>query len=438
MVDMAASVSRIAVLGAGWAGLAAAVELSTAGVPVTVFEAARTAGGRARRVEINGLKLDNGAHILIGAYRETLRLMRTVRGDVAGLRETPLDLHIHNRFRLRAPALPAPLHLAAGLLTARGLPLAERLAVVLFMHRMRRARFRIEHDMTVSDLLVRHGQGQGATRFLWEPLCVAALNTPPAQASAQVFLNVLRDGLNGPRVDSRTLLPGEDLSALFPDPAVRFVEAHGGRVEMGQPVRGVQLADAGFDLETGAGTRRFDQVVCALPPYRVPDVLIDMPGLEPQLRQIAALRFEPIYCAYLQYPPQVRLPQAMLGLSGGLAQWVFDRGRLCDQPGLLAVVISAQGMHQALDHGELAARLHDELLGAFPALPAPVWTKVIGEQRATFACTPGLQRPAQRTPVRGLFLAGDYTESPYPGTLEAAVRSGITCARLALEARSTA
>jgi squalene-associated FAD-dependent desaturase len=429
----------VAVLGAGWAGLAAAVELSAAGVPVTVFEAARTLGGRARRVEVNGLKLDNGGHIMVGAYRETLRLMRTVRGDLTGLHEEPLDLHVHNRFRLRAPALPAPLHLAAGLLTARGLPLAERFAAARFMQRMRGARFRIERDIAVSELLARHGQGANATRFLWEPLCVAALNTLPQEASAQVFLNVLRDSLNGSRADSQMLLPAEDLSALFPDPAARFIEAHGGRVERGRSVARVQRDAEGFDVETGAGKQRFEQVVCALPPFRVPDVLRGMPALEPIERQITALRYEPIYSAYLQYAPHVRLPQPMLGLTGGMGQWVFDRGLLCGQPGLLTVVISARGEHEKLDHDQLAARLHLELLREFPALPgAPLWTKVIAEQRATFACTPDLQRPPQRTPVPGLYLAGDYTDSPYPGTLEAAVRSGMACAGLALAAKAPA
>jgi squalene-associated FAD-dependent desaturase len=425
---------NVAVLGAGWAGLAAAVELARAGIAVTVFEAARSVGGRARRVDANGLALDNGAHILVGAYRESLRLMRLVRGDASGLQAQPLDLHIPGRFRLRALALPAPLHLAWGLLRAQGLGWSERLAAARFMQRMRATGFRLASDTTVEALLAQHGQGRNARRYLWDALCVAALNTAASEASAQVFLNVLRDSLAGPREDSQLLLPAEDLGALFPEPAARYVEARGGHVRRGNAVQQVQAAEGAFEVATPAASERFEQVICALPPQRVPAVLSRIPGLDGVFEQLAAFRYEPIVTVYLQYRAGVRLPQAMLGLADSIGQWVFDRGRLSGQDGLLAVVISARGAHAGLDHPVLAARVHEELRAVFPGtIPGPPgWTKVIAEHRATFACTPGLQRPTQRTPVAGLFLAGDYTASPYPGTLESAVRSGIACAQLAL------
>src|SRR5262249_8523571 len=156
-------------------------ELADAGVDVTVFEAARTLGGRARRVELDGVALDNGLHILIGAYRETLRLIEKVRqGSHGGLLRVPLDLHVLGRFHLRAVALPAPLPLAAGLLFARGLPPAQRLRAALFMVQLRAMGFRLAGDITVDALLSRFKQGPEARRYLWEPLCVSALNTPPA------------------------------------------------------------------------------------------------------------------------------------------------------------------------------------------------------------------------------------------------------------------
>ena len=125
----------------------------------------------------------------------------------------------------------------------------------------------------------------------------------------------------------------------------------------------------------------------------------------------------------------------MLGMDHGLAQWVFDREAICGQKGLVAVVISAQGPHQDMAQDDLAQRIHAELCQNFGALPAPVWQRVIAEKRATYACTVGLPRPAQRTPLRNFYLAGDYTESDYPATLEAAVRSGVGCARQLLESR---
>jgi uncharacterized protein with NAD-binding domain and iron-sulfur cluster len=122
----------------------------------------------------------------------------------------------------------------------------------------------------------------------------------------------------------------------------------------------------------------------------------------------------------------------MLGFNGGFAQWAFDRGRLCGQDGLIGVVISARGRHQEMDQATLATAVQSEIALMFPHLGTPRWTRVIAEKRGTFACTVGMSRPAQRTLVPGLYLAGDYTAGPYPATLEAAVRSGVACARMVL------
>ena len=428
--------ARIAVLGAGWAGLAAAMTLAESGMRVTVLEAARVVGGRARRVEHNGVALDNGLHILIGAYRETLRMVRQLGGSGErdpGLLRLPLDLHIPGKFRLRAARLPAPLHLAAGLLWAEGLSLGERVRAARFMGRLRSMRFRLSEDVSVAALLARLRESDTARRYLWEPLCVSALNTGPDEASAQVFLNVLRDSLHGRRADSDLLLPARDLSALFPEPAVRWLESAGNEVRTGCTVDALSAGAAGFAVRSSAGEEHFDQVICALPPFRVAQVLDPIPALHPTLATIEALRHAPIYSVYLQYARAARLPQSMLGFDGGFAHWAFDRGRLCGQDGLIGVVISARGRHQDIDQAALARSVQAELAAQFPALGAPHWTRVIAEKRGTFACTVGVSRPAQRTPVPGLYLAGDYTASDYPATLESAVRSGVACARMVLD-----
>ena len=185
MRNAAKEPARVAVIGGGYAGMAAATELARCGMPVTVFEAARVLGGRARRVETDGARLDNGMHILLGAYRETLRLIDLVKepGAPSGLLRLPLELTIHPAFRLRAPRLPAPLHLFWALLGAHGLRLGERIAAARFMAWSQRNAFRLAVDASVSDLLVSRRQPDAVTRYLWNPLCVSALNTPPAQAS---------------------------------------------------------------------------------------------------------------------------------------------------------------------------------------------------------------------------------------------------------------
>jgi len=420
---------NVAVIGAGWAGMAAAVALTQANIRVSVFEAARHLGGRARAVEIEGVKLDNGQHILIGAYRETLRLMRAVGADPDRLlARAPLAIEYPGKFSLRAPRLPAPLHLAAALLTARGLTFSERIAALRFMRTMRGNAYRIAADMPVAQLLAQHAQAGALTRYLWGPLCVSALNTPAACASAQTFLNVLRDALDGAREASDLLIPRTDLGQLFPEPAAQFVRTHGGSVQLGTPVRTLDESANGFALDAGAEV--YSHVILALGPHQLDPLLARFAPLAPVRQSLAALAYEPIYTCYLQYPSGVVMPQAMTGFDGGSIQWIFDRGRLNAIPGLLAAVISARGAHQNASQDALADAIHRELAAYLPGLPAPLWSRVIAEKRATFSCRPGVARPENRTAVERLYLAGDYTASDYPATLESAVRSGVCAAGL--------
>ncbi|MBI3935579.1 MAG: FAD-dependent oxidoreductase [Betaproteobacteria bacterium] len=427
---------NVAVIGGGYAGMAAAVTLAERRVPVTVFEAAKTLGGRARRVDYQDIALDNGLHILIGAYRETLRLIALVHGGLPArlLLRLPLTWIVAGHFALKSVPLPAPLHLLWALLAARGAPLQERRRAVRFARAMRAASFALGTDVTVARLLADHRQGPTITRHLWRRLCVSALNTPPETASAQVFLNVLRDGLAGGRADSDILLSRVDLSTLFPEQAARHVISRGGEVVTGRTVEAVRRTDGGFAVSAGNETLPFSHVICALPPHRAQSLISRLPELAEATDLIARFEYQPIYSIYLQYPHAVCLPAPMVGLSSGLTHWVFDRQALCGQRGLLAAVISAGGPHQALPQEELAQRVHRELEQQVGGLGMPLWQRVIAEKRATFACTVGLRRPPHRTPLENFYLAGDYTASDYPATIEAAVRSGLACAELVSQA----
>lgn len=422
---------RIAIIGAGYAGMACAVELAAAGRRVHVFEASQTLGGRARSVEIEGVTVDNGAHIFVGAYEETLRLMTLVGAKPARvLRRLPLHLDFPGEFRLAAPRLPAPLHLAWALLTARGLTLNDKLAALRFMRAIAGQGFRLAEDIPAAELLARHAQGERLRRYLWEPLCVAALNTEMERASAQVFLNVLRDTLAADRAASDLLLPTADFSTIFPEPAARYIEAQGGTVTRNRRITAVAGNAGGYRLD-GEGV--YDQVVIAVAPYHLPRLVAGLPAMAPVAQVVEAFDWEPIVTAYLAYPAQARLPRAMSGVANGYAQWLFDRGALCGQPGLFAAVISAHGRHEELPREELVRRIHTEIARIVPNLPPPRWTRIIEEKRATFACTPNLIRPATATPLPGLWLAGDYVAGDYPATLEGAVRSGVTAARSVLD-----
>jgi len=424
------TLSRIAVIGAGYAGMAAAVELTLAGHQVEVFEASRTLGGRARATQINSpdgaVKVDNGQHILIGAYCETLRLMNTVGSHPDHvLQRTPLRLEFPGEFRMVAPRLPAPLHTAFALLGARGLDWREKWAAIQLMRGLERDKFRIEPDISVSAWLENNQLPPRQRRLLWEPLCVAALNTPAEHASAQVLANVLRDSLAGARAASDMLLPRVDLTELFPEPAARFITGKGNTVRRGHRVTELRRQNNRWLID---GEHDFNQIILAVAPYHLASL---MPALA---AQVAHFHWEPIVTSYFSFPADVQLPQPMLGVADGLSQWLFDRSQITGQRGLIAAVISARGRHLALPTAELERRILEEIRHIVPRLPPPLSVQTITEKRATYACTPGLTRPPATTELSGLWLAGDYVAGDYPATLEGAVRSGVVAAALATAA----
>ncbi len=385
--------------------MAAAVTLASRGIPVTVFESGPVPGGRARRVKTEGRELDNGQHILVGAYTELFRLMRTVGVPEDALLRVPLEIRYARNFRLRSRWLPSPLGLLLGLMLARGISFSERVGAARFMLSLRRSDFRLSRDISVKELLVRFQQDGMIGHYLWRPLCVSALNTPPEQASAKRFLATLRDTLGGAPGASDLLLPRVDLSRLFPEPAMQFVHRHGGEIRLRTTVENIQ------ELK-----KQYSSVIVAVGPHQLKNLLPEA---------TCDFTYQPIYTCYLQYAAEVRLPFPMIGLADGLVQWVFDRGALLGEKGRLACVISAQGDHQQMEQDELAQRCQAELAQAF-GLSKPEWSRVIAEKRATVTCAVNMKiHPLE---IEGVTLAGDYTDPEYPPTLEAAVRSGVRAA----------
>ncbi|MDH4426103.1 MAG: hydroxysqualene dehydroxylase HpnE [Acidovorax sp.] len=441
--------AKVAVVGAGWAGMAAAIAHTEAGHNVTVLEAARTLGGRARAVpgvlpDGSPATLDNGQHILIGAYTESLRLMRLVgvNPDAALLR-LPLTLQFPDGQGLRLPDLPPPLDALLGIARAKGWGWADKLALLRTATAWQLGGFRCDRGTSVATLCAPLTPRLMA-EFI-DPLCVSALNTPATQASGQVFLRVLRDSLFSGRGGSNLLLPKVDLGSLFPQAAAHWLAQRGGQVLTGQRLQALQPLAGGrwaleckrdaADTDSPASTPAvFDHVTLACPSWEAAR-LVDDVGQASGAEHVdtarawaacaGALRFEAITTVYA-HAPGVRLPQPMLALRSSAtqpAQFVFDRGQLDGQHGLLAFVVSAsQGDRATLEQQVLQQATVQ--LGLPPLQPV----QTVVEKRATFACTPGLKRPAMQV-LPGLAACGDYVDGPYPATLEGAVLSGTAVVR---------
>jgi len=426
----------IAIIGGGMAGLAAAAKLTQQGKPVVLFESGPTLGGRARGIDYKGLRLDNGQHILLGAYHETLALLKLA--DVAEsdvMMRLPLALEVKdlisaNAFLLKTNALlPAPLHLLWGLLSAKGVSLKEKVSAIRFMATVKRDQFKLAKDQSLASLLQAHNQSSNFIQYLWEPLCLAALNTPVNQASAQIFLNVLRDSFAKQKHDADALLAKTDLSSLISEPVAAYLLKNGSLVHTNSPIESIEPCEAGYQLKSHDQTQTFSHVILACGPHQLKKFSSTLPNLVTLTKHFA---YQPITTIYIQYAEKTKLPSAMIGVINSLTQWIFDRGQICNQDGLIAVVISAHPLFKE-PQATIVAKVVAELKQLFPQLTQPIWHKVITEKRATFSCETGLIRPKNKTPYTNLLIAGDYTAGDYPATIEGAVRSGINAAKLSFE-----
>ena len=416
---------HVLIVGAGWAGLSAAVQAVQRGWRVTLLEASRQLGGRARALQHHDRRLDNGQHILIGAYTDTLSLMRTLGvhpDDV--LHRLPLALVRPDGSGLSLPHGPAPWHLLFGVLRAPGWTWQDRLSLLRTAWQWQRHDFTCDAHTTVTDLCSR--VSPRVMDQLIEPLCVSALNTPAHQACGAVFLRVLRDALWSGAGSSDLLLPTTDLGALMPDAAFDWLTSRGVNIQTGHRWTPPATPGAvGDHLSAPA-----EAIVLACPAWEAARLTAECaPAWSAQAQ---ALRHAPITTVYVQHPDPAftGLPWPMMALSSDAqhpAQFVFDRGQLfgSSQRGLLACVVSdSTGTREALEQqvmAQLQNQLHVILDPA--ALKGLRVVQTVVEKRATFVCTPGLQRPTASI-APGWWACGDYVDGPYPATLEGAVRSG--------------
>jgi hydroxysqualene dehydroxylase len=378
--------------------------------------------------------LDNGQHILIGAYTHTLRLMQHVGADPAAVfYRQPLELRYPDGRGFKVSRGPALWGLLRGVWGCVGWSLADRAALVLASTRWAAMGFTCAPGLTVGQLC-QH-LPVAVRQLLIDPLCVAALNTPAHSASARVFLRVLRDALFSGPGSADLLLPRVGLSQLLPQPALRWLQQAGTTVRLGHRVQSLQhVQQPGTpNLAWQLDGEAFDAVVLACTATEA--ARLATPHANAWALQAQALPYEPIVTVYV-HCPQARLPSTMTALVEGPqnpAQFAFDHGAMGSSQGLFAFVVS--GARTWVDLGlqatgaavlSQAQRVLLTTAGAGTVAQAQV-VKVVAEKRATFRCIPGLQRPAAAV-APGLWAAGDYVAGPYPATLEGAVRSGEAAA----------
>jgi squalene-associated FAD-dependent desaturase len=396
---------------------------------VTLFEMAGHAGGRARSIDADGDAFDNGQHILIGAYSRTLALMQAVGVDIeACLHRMPLELRYPDGRGLRMPAGPAWLGFGRAVLGSSGWSVGDRLALLAACARWAAAGFACAPSLTVADLC--RTLPAPVRQLLIDPLCVAALNTQAGEASATVFLRVLRDALFGGRGAADLLLPRRGLDQLLPVPAIDWLRSRGAEIRLATRSGQLKSEGACWRLDGEA----FDRVVLACGAHEA--ARLTAPVSADWAAGARALQYEPILTVYLR-APGASLPAPMMALVEGPlapAQFAFDHGALGARPGRFAFVIS--GARRWAEQG-LEATGKAVLEQAVTGFPQKTWPhlpsieRVLAEKRATFKCVPGLRRPQTRI-APGLAAAGDYIEGPYPATLEGAVRAGEAAAAAVL------
>lgn len=436
------SEDSIAVIGAGWAGLTAALVLSRAGRSVMLVEAAAAAGGRARTVETDGVRLDNGQHILVGACRHALSQMRAVGvNPILALHPVPFRLLMRRRVPdaapesfLLAPRSTRARDLGAALYeAARDASPPRRLLGLLGAWRMLHRP--LTRDRSVTDWLQENAQPAGLRERFWEPLCLAVMNAPPAHASARVFQNVLRQTLLAGDGPARLLIPRRPLGELFAEPALQQLRTLGATIRLSTRVRGIDArGEDGFILTLQDGESvAAGQVVLATAQRSAARLLPALPELDALRADLAELGARSICTVYLRYAEALPELPPLTGLLDQHGQWLLPR-RLVGDPHRLAVVISAAEEYPMPDADTRWRRVGRELAETFPGLGPPEQGRVICEKMATLDARPGLddRRPPIRTPLPGLYLAGDFCARGLPSTLEAAVQSGQKAAAAAI------
>lgn len=424
---------EVLIVGGGFAGLAAGVELSSRGHHVTLIERRSHLGGRAcsHRDPVTGSTVDNGQHILMGCYRDTIAFLDKIgtRDRVTFQKNLSVDFGRPGGkpVRFRSPPLPSPLHLLGGFLFFRGLSWRDKYSLLRMGKALRNGNGGGNpgkpDQATISDWLTKSGQTRGIQERFWDPLALAALNDRPERSSAALFQTVLKEALFSGRKGGCIGLPNVGLSDLYTEAARDYIERKGGQVLTKAPVVRLHFQGREFgDAELEGGRRISAESLLVTVPFTalrkiLPEALLYE---DPFFSSLSRLSVSPIVAINLWLDREIT-QRPFLGLWETRVHWVFNKKEY------LALVISGARDELKIPGPELIEMAKEELRSVLPSMArAKVLRAVVTkEPEATLAPAVGVSRfrLPQKTPYRNLFLAGDWTDTGLPATIESAVRS---------------
>jgi squalene-associated FAD-dependent desaturase len=441
----------VVVAGGGLAGIAAACELADAGLKVTLVEKRRFLGGRTYSYvdKRSGVEVDNGQHVFLGCCKEYIGLLKRL-----GVWH---KAHLQKRMRVRvidkvwgesaleSEALPPPLHLLPSLLRFRSLSPAEKVRAAYGMARIRSLDGGARRDLdgvTFADWLRAQGQTENAVRGFWNLIVLPTLNGDVTTVSADLALMVFQEGFLRDRNGANVGWAKVGLSALLAAAAREYIECRGGEVKAGEGVSRLQLDDGRAVVAGPENEAEF--VVLAMDPRSLLSLLPKPLREEPFFARVSQIGTSPIVNVHLWYDRKVTDIEFAAFLNTPM-QWVFNKSRLWGQEGdgqYLDVSLSGAEEFAAMPTQEIIGLFGREVQSLFPAARTAKLKRalVVKQRDATFKASPGVSRlrPGQTTPFSNLFLAGDWTDTGWPATMESAVRSGLMAARGVLRAAGRA